>query len=92
MVPTRHQARTFFTLRFFMDKIRKLKAVAQEAANRVEQARRARHMNSDTAFMMLYELAGLDEELALTLMAADEFMFVDLLTAAVADIRARRSG
>jgi hypothetical protein len=46
-------------------------------------------MNSDTALMMLYEIAGIDEEQALVLMAVDEFMFIDLLTAAVAD---RHSG
>jgi hypothetical protein len=74
-----------------MDEIGKLRAAATEAAARVELAMRARSMNTDIAFMMLYEIAGLDEDHALALIAADEFLFVDQLSAAVADIRARRS-
>jgi hypothetical protein len=49
-------------------------------------------MNTDTAFMMLYEIADVDEDEALAIIAADEFLFVDMLTKAVAGIRARRSG
>lgn len=75
-----------------MDETKKLGKIAKDAAERVGLARRARRMTPEAAFQLLCEIAEIDEEEGLVLVAADEFAFVDRLIEAVADICARQSG